>query len=190
MLRIFRLVMMSALVLTLSAGCLAPRGDSPEEKRATIQRMKADTLEYLYHERPSAKEVIGKAAGYAVFSNINALYFFGGGGGGYGVAVNQGSGRETYMRLAQVGVGVGLGLQDIRLVIVFHSQRAYDDFVTIGWEFGVQADAAAKARDKGASATGELSIDAETTIYTLTEAGLMAKVNLVGTRYWRDEALN
>jgi lipid-binding SYLF domain-containing protein len=190
MTRLLRLSAIIGLSLVTLTGCLVPSGDTPEEKRAAIQRMKTDTLNYLYQGRPTASDVIGKAPGYAVFSNINALYLFGGGGGGYGVAVDQARGRETYMQMAQVGVGLGLGVQDIRVVIVFHSQRALDNFITSGWEFGAQADAAAKAREKGLAATGEVSIDSETTIYTLSEAGLMAKVNLVGTKYWRDNQLN
>lgn len=176
--------------LGLLAGCLAPRGNSPADKRASIQQMKGETLDALYKEHPTAREVINKAAGYAVFSNISGQYIFVGGGGGYGVAVDRANGRETYMRMAQVGLGLGLGLQDVRAVFVFHSQRALDDFVTKGWEFGAQMDAAAKARDKGASVTGEVSIDPEITVYTLSEAGLLAKVNLAGTKYWRDDALN
>ncbi len=75
MLRFLKLVMLAAAAVSLLSGCLAPRGDSPEAKRAAIQQMKADTLNYLYKERPTARDVIDKAAGHAVFSNINALYF-------------------------------------------------------------------------------------------------------------------
>ena len=75
-------------------------------------------------------------------------------------------------------------------MFVFHSAKALNAFVTSGWEFGGQADAAAKARDKGVAATGEVSIDAETTMYTMSESGLMAKVNLAGTKYWKDDNLN
>ena len=190
MLRFLKLVMLAAAAVSLLSGCLAPRGDSPEAKRAAIQQMKADTLNYLYKERPTAREVIDKAAGHAVFSNINALFLFGGGGGGYGVTVDRKAGRDTYMKMAQVGVGLGLGVQDIRVVFVFHSQRALDNFILNGWELGGQADAAAKAAEKGGAFTGEVSIDAETTMYTLTQTGLLAKVNLAGTKYWRDDALN
>ncbi|MCK5668437.1 MAG: hypothetical protein KAI15_05080, partial [Gammaproteobacteria bacterium] len=95
-----------------------------------------------------------------------------------------------YMRMAQVDLGLGIGVQDIRVVFVFHSARALNSFVDSGWEFGGQADVAAKARDKGAAATGEISIDAETSMYTMAESGLMAKVNLAGTKYWKDDNLN
>lgn len=184
-----RLLIPVLLLLSLAA-CLAPSGSTPNEERASIQRMHDDTLARLYAERPTARDVVEKAAGYAVFSNVNAQVLWLGGGGGYGVAVDAASKFKIYMKMAQVDVGLGLGVQDIRVVFVFHSRRAFDNFVYRGWEFGAQADAAAKARDKGVSATGEISIDAETTIYTMTESGLMAKVNLSGTKYWQDNSLN
>lgn len=185
----FRLLMCLLLLLSLSA-CLAPSGGSPEDKRAAIQRMHDETLTRLYVERPTARDVIDKAAGYAVFSNVSAQIIWVGGAGGYGVAVDAASRFKIYMRMAQIDLGLGLGVQDIRVIFVFHSRQAFDNFVYRGWEFGGQADAAAKARDKGGSFTGELSIDAETTIYTMTESGLMAKVNLSGSKYWQDDALN
>ena len=185
-----RLPVISILILVFLSACLAPHGVSSEQKRSAIINMQDDTLSRLYQQRPTARDVIDKSAGYAVFSNVNALYLIVGGGGGYGVAVDQSSGHRTYMKMAQVDLGLGLGVQDIRVVFVFHSARAYMDFVNSGWEFSGQADAAAKARDKGAAATGEISIDAETTMYTMSEAGLMAKVNLAGTKYWKDDSLN
>ncbi len=184
------LIILSAVVVLSLSACLSPRGETPEHKREAIQRMHDETLAQLYRQRPTAEDVISKAAGYAVFSNVNALYFIVGGGGGYGVAVNQPQGQKTYMKMAQLDLGLGLGVQDIRVVFVFHSARALDSFINSGWEFGGQADVAAKARDKGAAATGEISIDAETSMYTMSESGLMAKVNLAGTKYWKDNSLN
>lgn len=181
---------LSLLLLFILPSCLSPQGQTAEQKRSAILSMHDETLGRLYAQRPTAKEVVDKSAGYAVFSNVNAQYLVIGGGGGYGVAVDRSSGYKTYMKMAQVGLGPGLGVQDIRVVFVFHSPRAYMSFVNKGWEFGAQADAAAKARDKGLAATGEISIDAETTMYTMSEAGLMIKVNLAGTKYWQDGALN
>lgn len=184
------LVMLSAVMVLLLSACLSPRGETFEQKRTAIQRMHDETLTQLYEQRPQAEQIISKAVGYAVFSNINAHYFFVGGGGGYGVAVDLPSGHKTYMKMVQLDLGLGLGLQDIRVVFVFHSARALNNFINRGWEFGGQADAVAKARDKGAAITGELSIDSETSMYTLSESGLMAKVNLAGTKYWKDDSLN
>jgi len=184
------LPILSVVILLLLSSCWSPSGSTPNQKRAVIDNMQNETLGQLYSQRPEAREIIAKAAGYAVFSNINVQVLLLGGAGGYGVAVRQPSGEKTYMKMAQVDVGPGIGLHDIRVVFVFLSSQAYNNFVSRGWEFGAQADAAAKARDKGAAATGEVSIDAETTMYTLSESGLMAKVNLAGTKYWKDETLN
>lgn len=185
-----KLIFQLLAICLLLTGCIAPVGDTPEQKRQAIQRMHDETLSQLYSQRPAAKEILAKAAGYAVFSNVSAHYLFVGGAGGYGLAVDRSSGRKTYMKMAQFDLGLGLGVQDIRVVFIFHSARATNNFVNRGWEFGGQADAAAKARDKGAAASGEISIDAETSMYTMTESGLIAKVNLAGTKYWQDEVLN
>ena len=187
--RILSLILSTMILLSLNA-CLVPSGDTPEQKRAAIQRMHDETLAQLYKQRPTAESIVSKAAGYAVFSNVSGQLLWVGGAGGFGVAVDQTSGQKTYMRMAQAGVGLGLGMQDIRVVFVFHSPRAFNDFVHRGWEFGGQADAAAKAREKGVAATGEISIDTETSMYTMTESGLMAKINLAGTKYWKDDSLN
>ena len=187
--KLILVILIAVVVLPLNA-CLAPSGETSEQKRVAIQRMHDETLSQLYRQRPASEDIVSKAAGYAVFSNVNAHFFFLGGGGGYGVAVKQSNAQKTYMRMAQVDLGLGIGVQDIRVVFVFHSARALNSFVDSGWEFGGQADVAAKARDKGAAATGEISIDAETSMYTMAESGLMAKVNLAGTKYWKDDNLN
>ncbi len=173
------------------AGCLGPVRGTVEEKRATIDSMAAETLERLYLLNAGAQEKIQRrAAGYAVFSNVNAQALFLGGGGGYGVAVNKESGQRSYMKMAQVGVGLGLGIQDVRVVFVFYTNAALDRFVYQGWDFAAQADAAAKSDTKGGSAGGEISITSDMDAYTLTESGLLAKINLAGTKYWLDKALN
>lgn len=64
-----------------------------------------------------------------------------------------------------------------------------NNFVENGWAFGAQADAAAKANDKGAAVGGEVTID-NITIYQLTEAGLALQVTVKGTKYWKDGSLN
>lgn len=181
----------SLLLLLLLAGCMGPTRGSIEEKRAAIDDMAAKTLQQLYLQNATAQEKIEKrAAGYAVFSNINAQALLVGGGGGYGVAVSKDSGQRVYMKMAQVGVGLGLGVQDVRVVFVFYSNLALDRFVYQGWDFSAQADAAAKSDTKGGAAGGEISISSDMEAYTMTESGLLAKINLAGTKYWTDKSLN
>ena len=62
-------------------------------------------------------------------------------------------------------------------------------FIESGWEFGAQADAAAKASDKGGAVGGEITVD-NMTIYQLTETGLALQATIKGTKFWKDDALN
>jgi hypothetical protein len=61
-------------------------------------------------------------------------------------------------------------------------------FINEGWEFGANADAAAKAGDKGIAIGGEVVLDG-ITIYQLTETGLALRASVRGTKYWKDSDL-
>lgn len=172
----------------LTAGCSSNGNQSLEQKRQSIENMRAATLNKLYKEKPYAADTIERAAGYAVFSNANVNLIFASAGGGYGV-VHGNNGQVTYMKMGEVGLGLGLGAKDYRLVFVFHSQKAMNRFVNDGWAFGGQVDAAAKANDKGDAVGGEITVD-NITIYQLTESGLALQATIKGTKFWRDDALN
>jgi len=138
-----------SIILTLViAGC-ATTGSSPPEKRKSILSMKNEVLSDLYKIKPDVKSQISSAPGYAVFSNVNINIIFASFGGGYGVVKNNKTGKHTFMKMAEVGVGLGLGAKDFRVVFVFHSSDTMKRFVEHGWAFGAQADAAAKASEKG-----------------------------------------
>ena len=170
-------------------GCATTGGTTPAEQRQSILSMKNEVLTDLYKIKPDVKAQISKAPGYAVFSNANVNLVFASFGGGYGVAKNNKSGKYTYMKMGEVGVGLGLGVKDFRAVFVFHTNESMNNFVEKGWAFGAQADAAAKASDKGAAAGGEITID-NITIYQLTESGLALQATIKGTKFWKDEKLN
>ncbi len=177
------------LLLSMISGCAITKGDTPEEKRQSIFAMKNDVLSQLYKVKPQAKEQIKKAPGYAVFSNANLYAFFVSFGGGYGVVKDNTTGKYTYMNMGEAGVGFGLGAKDFRIVFVFHNKETMHKFIEEGWQFGGQADAAAKASDKGDAVGGEISLS-DVTIYQLTETGLALQITVKGTKYWKDEELN
>lgn len=174
--------------LLLLSGCASTSGQSVEQQRQSIDRMRATTLNKLYKEKPYAADSIDRAAGYAVFSNANVNLIFASAGGGYGV-VHGNNGQVTYMKMGEVGLGLGLGAKDYRLVFVFHSKQALNRFVNDGWAFGGQMDAAAKANEKGDAVGGEITVD-NITIYQLTESGLALQATIKGTKFWRDDVLN
>jgi lipid-binding SYLF domain-containing protein len=152
--------------------------------------MRDKTLAKLYAQKPEAKAKIKSAAGYAVFSNVGTYILLVSAGQGYGVVVDNATGKKTYMKMAQVGAGVGLGVKDFRAVFIFRNEGVMSHFVDKGWEFGGQADAAAKSGEKGAAVSGETYVESGIEIYQLTEAGVALQATVAGTKYWKDGALN
>ncbi|NTS75754.1 hypothetical protein HR060_02645 [Catenovulum sp. SM1970] len=159
------------------------------EERAESDQMVVKTLKAFRNKKPNIDSEIKSSVGYAVFSNAGVNLFFVSAGGGYGVAFDNQKGGKTYMNMGEAGVGIGLGVKDFRALILFKTRKAFEAFVEDGWLFGAQADAAAKAEDKGGSAEVEAAIG-DTKIYQLTEAGLSAEATIKGTKFWKDEDLN
>lgn len=170
-------------------GCAAGYRATPNEQRSAIQDMRQQSLSRLYQEKSSAQAEVQAAPGYAVFSNANVHVILASFGGGYGVVHNNSTGQDTYMRAGELGLGLGAGVKDYRLVMVFHTAESMNRFIEQGWTFGGQADAAAKAGDKGAAVGAEASVN-DVTLYQMTESGLALQATLKGSRFWRDESLN
>ena len=163
---------------------------SNDEKRAEVRKMRDEVLADVYKEKPELKSRIKKAAGYGVFSNlgINVLLLSTARGGG--VVVDNASGKETFMKMGSVGAGVGLGVKDFRAVFIFYDKQVLRNFVEKGWEFGGQADAAAKSDEKGGAVEGAASVQKGMEIYQFTESGLALQATIQGTKYWKDQDLN
>ena len=175
----------------LVTACMSAKGDTQAEKKTFIENMRSQTLAELYKEVPEARSRMAKMVGYAVFSSINTNLFLFSSASGYGVAVDNGTGKKTYMKMYQLGVGPGLGIKDYRIVFMFRNRQTFDQFVNSGWEFGGHADAAAKSGDeKGGAVGGQVSVDTDIVIYTLTEAGVALQATVAGTKYWADDTLN
>ncbi len=183
------LVFVAVIYAFIGTGCASLTGKSPSEQRQSILQMKNDVLTELFRLKPDVRSQIAKAPGYAVFSNVNVNVIFASFGGGYGLAKRNYTGRYTYMKMGEVGVGLGAGVKDFRIVIIFHNRKALNNFINKGWSFGGQADAAAKATDKGGAVGGEIDIN-DTTIYQLTQSGLALQATIKGTKYWKDSSLN
>ena len=183
-------IKLTPVIVFLTLVSCASMGDgSISEKRQAILAMKEQTLTQLFKQHPQTKQQINSAPGYAVFSNANINLIFMSAGTGYGVVKNMASKKQTYMNMAEGGLGLGLGVKDYRLVMVFHTQAAMDDFVNSGWTFGGNADASAKAGKKGAAIAGE-TYYGDVSVYTFTESGLALQATIKGTKFWQDDNLN
>ncbi len=179
-----------ALALIFLVSCATPKGTTKQEKKSFVENMHDETLSNLYSERPETKSVIEDAAGYSVFSNINANVYLFSAGNGYGVAVDNSTGEKTYMKMHLVGIGPGIGVKDIRAVFVFKNKVVFNDFIEKGWEFGGSADATAKSGEKGEAIGGEAYFEDDIIIYQMTEAGVALQATLSGTKYQKDTDLN
>jgi len=172
------------------SACARPKGATPEQKKDFVLQMKNDTLTQLYAEKSYAKELLEQSAGYAVFSNFNTQILIVGSGNGYGVAVDNANGNEIFMKMAEGGVGLGIALKDFREVIVFNNKAVFDKFITEGWNFGAQGDAAAKYKDDGGATSAEVPLDSEVVVFQMTKDGIALRATIGASKFWIDEELN
>ncbi|MBL4893430.1 MAG: hypothetical protein JKY59_00935 [Emcibacter sp.] len=163
---------------------------SNEEKKAGILEMREQVLAQLYQNHSEARSMIENAAGYAVFNNGGINLILLSAGSGRGVAHDNENGQDTFMRMATGGVGIGLGIKDYRAVMIFHKRSAFDRFITDGWDFSGQADAAATVADKGGEINAADTIVGGVTVYQMTKNGLALQATLQGTKYWTSSKLN
>ena len=193
-----RLQTLFLVAMTALAGCSA-QGDTASQQRASIQKMRNETLNKLYTLQPEARSDIQHAKGYAVFANNSSKILLFGFGSGYGVVRDKATGKDTYMKMAQGGAGLGMGIKQQRTVLVFHDKAALETFIRQGYMVGADANAAAKYDDKGiapiaASTSGvasdTASLPSKVNVYDLTEKGLAAQAMINGYKYWPDAALN
>ena len=178
-----------AMVISLVALGLASAANKAKEQ-ADVRKAGEGALAAVYKAQPSARKAVESAAGYAAFSNFGMKILVAGGGSGKGIAVNNKTKAITYMKMAEVQAGVGLGVKKFQLVWVFETDKALNDFINSGWEFGAQATAAAKAGDKGAAYQGAVSVSPGVWLYQLTDKGLALELTAKGTKYYKDSDLN
>ncbi len=183
-------VLTVAISLILSSLPIQAHAESVAAKREKILHMRNETLVKLYKIHPAARREVHRAVGYAVFSNIGVNLILLSAGGGSGVAHDNRTGRNIYMKMVTGGFGFGLGVKDFRGVFIFHTRKAFNQFVNSGWEAGAQADAAAKSGKKGGALAGAFTVAPGVDLYQITENGLALQATIQGTKYYKDKDLN
>lgn len=189
--KLFLLEVMVSCALFLAGCSSAPTSDSEvQSARSEVRTMASQTIDKLESLHPGSKKSVESAYGYAVFSNFGMKILVAGGGSGEGVAVSRSPRHETFMKMAEVQAGLGFGVKQFRLVWVFTTKEAFDNFVNKGWEFGGQATAQAQAADQGGGMAGAMSIAPGVFLYQITDDGLALELTAKGTRYYKDSDLN
>ena len=169
---------------------MSPSGSTVQEKRQAAQQMRSKTLAKLYEIHPLARTQINKAVGHGVFSNVGVNLILLSTASGWGIIRDNGSGKDTYMKMYSAGIGIGLGVKDFRGVFVFTTKSALNEFINSGWDASAQADAAAKSEDKGAAWAGSVDVAPGIKLYQITKYGLALQATIQGTKYWKDDELN
>ena len=94
------------------------------------------------------------------------------------------------MKMGSVGAGLGVGVKGYRVVFVFENDKALAQFLDSGWSGSAQADAAAKAGEKGGAYSGAVEVEPGVWVYQITDNGLALQLTLQGTKYYKDDDLN
>lgn len=190
--RLFITILTTLLVMASLAGCGTQLEGSPERQRLQIQSMEKDTIQKLYAGYPEARQRIKNAEGYAVFDASGGKFLWGGLDHGNGVVVDNHGGKpgRTYMKMFELQPGVGFGFSNFRLVFIFSTRQAMNDFIYSGWQFGARTDAAAKNHQQGGAYDMGFNVAPGITLYQLTQEGVIIGLSLTGAKYWRNDELN
>lgn len=172
-------VALSGCTTTTSTGGAAR--SEPAAVKTEIERGAYDTLERLYKEVNGSRELVRKANGVLVFPNVLAAGLVVGGEYGRGV-LRTGGQSVNYYSLTTLSVGFQAGAQSKAVVLLFMSKEALDKFRNgRGWTAGVDGSVAViKVGANGEVATNTVNSPVQALV--LTNAGLMANLNLEGTK--------
>jgi hypothetical protein len=168
-----------ALVALVAALALPPpalsASESDDGARAEIRKVTDSLLQRFYAARPRLGPEVRGAAGFAVFTTYsgNLIGTPGGGGGkGVGVARKGRDGAETFMAMAQTSPDAKAVLER-EILIVFTSQKAFDEFAMRGWKAGNPGNEPADAK-----------------VYSFSKDTVETGASLAGARFWNHSALN
>jgi lipid-binding SYLF domain-containing protein len=178
------------IAVALFSATAVSAGDDTEKKREKSRKMAEKTLKELHKLEPTSQAAIQKAAGYAVFDNMGTHILLISTARGSGIAVNNKTKQETFMKMLSGGAGPGMGVKDYRAVFVFGTDQALTQFLDSGWSGSGQADAAAKAGEKGGAFSGAVEVAPDVWVYEITKNGLALQLTLQGTKYYKDDDLN
>jgi lipid-binding SYLF domain-containing protein len=164
--------------------------DKKAKEQKDVRNGAQKILQQLYKADPPAKAAVENSAGYAVFNNMGVKILFAGSGKGKGIAVDNKTKKETFMKMIELQAGLGIGVKKFNVVFVFDNDKVLNSFINSGWEFGGQATAAAKTKDKGGAMAGAASVSDGVLMYQMTKKGLAAEITAKSTKYYKDDDLN
>jgi Uncharacterized conserved protein len=176
----------AAAALLAFGGCTTTgsrRGD-PATRRRDIDSGVEGTLQRLYETVPGSREMAGRAKGILVFPEVIAAGFIVGGEYGEG-ALRVGDRTQAYYSTVTGSLGFQAGAQSKAVVFMFMTDEALQQFSrSNGWTAG--ADASVAVAKVGANGVIDTNTARGPVVgFVMTNAGLMANLNLEGTKVTR-----
>lgn len=166
-----------------ATGCTTTSGGEKdnEAKRREIDSAVDGALTKLAQSVPDSRNLAARSRGILVFPNVLAGGFVVGGEFGDGALRVQGRTAGYYRTIAGT-VGFQIGGQSKAIVMMFMTPEALDKFRNSdGWAVGGDASVAVVK----VGANGEIdttSINQSVVAFVMTNAGLMANLNLQGSK--------
>jgi hypothetical protein len=140
----FRTLTLAAALslLALSAGCTGIPVDQRAGVRSEIVASSKETRALFEQELAGLEKDLGTAAGYFTARISGGKVPVVGGAYGMGVLVDNTDGSHTFMNAARVDFGAGLGAGSYRILVLFETREALEQFRRGTRRFGVGAGAA------------------------------------------------
>ncbi|VVE88968.1 BPSL1445 family SYLF domain-containing lipoprotein [Pandoraea bronchicola] len=163
----------------------ADKGDNAAganaNKRREIDAAVNGALDKMYASVKGSRELMSKARGALVFPSVLQAGFVVGGEYGEG-ALRVGGATQGYYNTVTASFGLQIGAQSKAIVFLFMTQDALDKFRrTDGWTAG--ADASVALVKIGANGAVDLNTaTSPVEVIVMTNAGLMANLNVEGTK--------
>ncbi|AJP59160.1 hypothetical protein UC34_23825 [Pandoraea vervacti] len=150
-------------------------------KRREIDSAVSGALDKMYASVKGSRELVNKAHGVLVFPSVLQAGFVVGGEYGEG-ALRVGGATKGYYNTVTASFGLQIGAQSKAVIFLFMTQDALDKFQrTDGWTAG--ADASVAVVKIGANGAVDLNTaTSPVEVIVMTNAGLMANLNIEGTK--------
>jgi len=150
-------------------------------KRQEIDASVNGALDKMYASVKGSRELVNKARGVLVFPSVLQAGFVVGGEYGEG-ALRVGGKTQGYYNTVTASFGLQIGAQSKAVIFLFMTQDALDKFQrTDGWTAG--ADASVAVVKIGANGAVDLNTaTSPVEVIVMTNAGLMANLNIEGTK--------
>jgi len=159
-------------------GCTSGPEPQSSTKRETLSVDADAAVRRMSATDPGLRDFLDKAYGYAVFPSIGKGGFVVGGTYGRG-EVYRGGTHVGFADVSAISAGLLAGGQTISEIIVFASEKPFNDFTRGQWAMG--ANASVVALKAGAAASAEFKDGVVT--FVDTRGGLMGDLSLEGQKF-------